>query len=126
MRHRSEPTPEYLARVVAIARWILGPSMNLQVPPNLTDLFELYLEAGVNDWGGVSPLTIDWVNPDRPWPHLHELARRTEAAGFELKPRLPVYPEWLQPRWIDPSLLPSLRRWSDDRGLARLPEGVVT
>lgn len=109
MRRHSEPLPAWFAIVVAIARWFLGPTMNVQVPPNLTEHFELYLDAGINDWGGVSPLTIDWVNPEQPWPHLDELAARTSAAGFHLTPRLPVYPEFISPRWIDPGLLPRVR-----------------
>jgi FO synthase len=109
MRRHSEPLPAWFAIVVALARWFLGPTMNLQVPPNLTEHFELYLDAGINDWGGVSPLTIDWVNPEQPWPHLDELAARTSAAGFQLTPRLPVYPEFVSPRWIDPGLLPRVR-----------------
>lgn len=118
MRQAAEPTPQYLARVVALARWALGPQMNLQVPPNLTDRFEAYLEAGVNDWGGVSPLTPDWVNPEAPWPHLDELRARTVAAGFALVPRLPVYPEFLRPEWADPALFARLRSSADDRGYA--------
>ena len=114
-----ESTPEYLARVVAVARWVLGPGMNLQVPPNLTDRFEVYLDAGVNDWGGVSPLTPDWVNPEAPWPHLDELRARTEGAGFRLVPRLPVYPEYLTEEWIDSGLFPRLRAAADDAGYAR-------
>ncbi|MBT8211531.1 MAG: 7,8-didemethyl-8-hydroxy-5-deazariboflavin synthase CofG, partial [Acidimicrobiia bacterium] len=69
-RRDAEPTVDYMERIVAAARWILGPEMNLQVPPNLTGDFGRHLDAGVNDWGGVSPLTIDWVNPEAPWPHL--------------------------------------------------------
>ena len=81
---------------VAAARLILGPGMNLQVPPNLNSRnYQVYLDAGINDWGGVSPLTIDYVNPEAPWPALQELRRRTERSGFDLKPRLPVYPEYL-------------------------------
>jgi FO synthase len=122
MRRHAEPVPAWFARVVAVARWLLGPEMNLQVPPNLTERFETYLEAGINDWGGVSPLTIDWVNPEAPWPHLDELRRRTEAAGFELMPRLPVYPEYLDERWIDPGLLAKARSAVDERGYARAPQ----
>ena len=80
---------------VAVARLILGPDANLQVPPNLSaNDYHIYLEAGINDWGGVSPLTPDFVNPEAPWPALTDLKNKTEAAGFELKPRLPVYPEY--------------------------------
>jgi 7,8-didemethyl-8-hydroxy-5-deazariboflavin synthase CofG subunit len=117
-RRDAEPTVQYVARVVAAARWILGPEVNLQVPPNLTDRFEVYLDAGVNDWGGVSPLTIDWVNPEAPWPHLDELEARTRAAGFSLVPRLPVYPEFLGPEWIDPGLRDRVAGAADDDGYA--------
>ena len=80
----------------ALARLLLGPDMNVQAPPNLApNLLELLLRAGVNDWGGVSPLTIDFINPEAPWPALRELRRRTEAAGQRLVERLPVYPEHL-------------------------------
>ena len=81
---------------VAAARLILGRDMNLQVPPNLNGQdYQIYLDAGINDWGGVSPLTIDYVNPEAPWPALQELRQRSAASGFDLKPRLPVYPEFL-------------------------------
>lgn len=92
--------------------------MNIQVPPNLTDRFEVYLDAGVNDWGGVSPVTIDWVNPEQPWPDLDELESRTEAAGFHLRARLPVYPEFIDAQWIDPALLVRVRSATDASGFA--------
>ena len=122
MRRSAEPTAQYLARVVAVARWILGPEMNVQVPPNLSERYEVYLDAGINDWGGVSPLTIDWVNPEQPWPHLEELRNRTAAAGFELKPRLPVYPEFISEEWIDPTLLSAVREAADGDGYALSPQ----
>ncbi len=122
MRRHAEPPADYFARVVAAARWILGPEMNLQVPPNLTERFEVYLDAGINDWGGVSPLTIDWVNPEAPWPHLEELRARTEAAGFRLRPRLPVYPEFIDATWIDPGLLPKVTAAVDAEGYALAPQ----
>ena len=126
MRHSPEPIPSWFARVVALARWILGPTMNLQVPPKLTDHYELYLDAGINDWGGVSPLTIDWVNPEAPWPHLDGLRQRTEARGFTLRPRLPVYPEYITEEWIDPSMIERVRGASDEEGYAlfRQPEAA--
>jgi FO synthase len=120
MRHSPEPVPRWFARVVALARWILGPEANVQVPPNLTERYEIYLEAGINDWGGVSPLTIDWVNPEAPWPHLDDLAARTASAGFELRPRLPVYPEYLNEEWIDPGMIGDVRAASDHDGLAAI------
>ncbi len=98
---------EYAA-AVAVARLVLGPRMRVQVPPNLSDPaeFELLLRAGADDWGGVSPLTADHVNPERPWPHLSELAQRTADLGFELRERLTAHPEFVldADAWIDPAL----------------------
>jgi len=122
MRRSAEPVPRWFARVVALARWIMGAEANIQVPPNLTDRFEMYLEAGINDWGGVSPLTIDWVNPEAPWPHLDELRSRTADAGFDLRPRLPVYPGYIDEDWIDAGLYPHVLAASDSEGLARTTE----
>ncbi len=122
MRNAPAPSVEYFARVVAVARWIFGPEMNLQVPPNLTADFGVYLEAGINDWGGVSPLTIDWVNPEAPWPHLDQLESATQARGFELKQRLPVYPEFITEEWIDPGLIEQVRSAADADGYAATTE----
>lgn len=120
MRRSAEPVPRWFARVVALARWIMGAEASIQVPPNLTESYEIYLEAGINDWGGVSPLTIDWVNPEAPWPHLEELGSRTQAAGFDLRPRLPVYPGYINDEWIDPGLLVDVQAAADDTGLAAI------
>ena len=122
MRNDPAPSVEYFARVVAVARWIFGPEMNLQVPPNLTADFGIYLDAGINDWGGVSPLTIDWVNPEAPWPHLDQLESATQARGFELKQRLPVYPEFITEEWIDPGLIEQVRSAADADGYAATTE----
>ncbi len=122
MRNSPEPEIPYFIRVVAVARWILGAEANIQVPPNLTDDFEVYLAAGINDWGGVSPLTIDWVNPEAPWPHLEKLEQLTNDHGFELRPRLPVYPEYLDDEWIDLELLPAALSAATDDGYAAIPE----
>ncbi|MGH9492364.1 MAG: 7,8-didemethyl-8-hydroxy-5-deazariboflavin synthase CofG [Terriglobales bacterium] len=94
MQAHPEPTRGEMLRMVAVARLVLG-EMNLQAPPNLSDGYEELIEAGINDWGGVSPLTPDYINPEAPWPRLVELERRTRAAGQTLKPRLTVYPEFL-------------------------------
>jgi len=96
-----------LAATVAVARLILGPKARLQAPPNLVDdEHELLLRAGIDDWGGVSPVTPDHVNPERPWPVIEELARRSAAAGFTLRERLTVYPEYVRrgEGWIDSRL----------------------
>ncbi len=98
MRDWPEPTLEEMLRTVAVARLILGPSMNLQAPPNLTHGYGRLLDAGINDWGGVSPLTRDFINPEAPWPHLTTLREVTEARGFLLRQRLPVYPEYILDR----------------------------
>ncbi|HEY7592325.1 MAG TPA: bifunctional FO biosynthesis protein CofGH [Actinophytocola sp.] len=94
-----------LAATVAVARLVLGPKMRIQAPPNLIGgEYSLLVRAGVDDWGGVSPLTIDHVNPERPWPGLDELTEHTSAAGFRLAERLPIYPEYVRrgEPWLDP------------------------
>jgi FO synthase len=97
MAAHPELDAEELLWTVAVARLVLGPEANLQVPPNLNSPeYPLFLLAGINDWGGISPLTIDYVNPEAPWPGLAELRRQTEALGFTLRPRLPVYPEFIR------------------------------
>ena len=104
---------------VAVARILLGPDLNLQVPPNLSaDNYENYLAAGINDWGGVSPLTIDFVNPEAPWPALADLQRRTAEQGFVLKPRLPVYPEYFvgTHAWLSDSLQGKAIALTDEEG----------
>src|ERR1700674_4935527 len=94
MAHWPEPDRGEMLRTVAVARLLL-PTMNIQAPPNLSDPhYADLLDGGINDWGGVSPLTPDFINPEKPWPHLEELRQRTEAKGFELRQRLPVYPEF--------------------------------
>lgn len=99
MRLQEEPTTDDLLWTVAVARIILGPKANIQVPPNLSsENYPIFLLAGINDWGGVSPLTIDFVNPEAPWPQLPDLLRNTTKLGFNLKPRLPLYPEYITER----------------------------
>jgi len=96
MAHWPEPDREEMLRTVAVAR-LLMPKMNIQAPPNLSDPhYADLLDAGINDWGGVSPLTPDFINPEKPWPHLEELRQHTEARGFELRQRLPIYPEFVK------------------------------
>lgn len=107
---------------VAAARLILGSEANVQVPPNLSaDNYRIYLEAGINDWGGVSPLTIDFVNPEAPWPALTQLKAQTEAAGFRLMPRLPVYPEYFIDTgdYLTEELRAKARAMADDDGYVR-------
>jgi FO synthase len=139
MRGTPDAEPEEYLAAVAVARLVMGPRMRIQVPPNLSASSELgrLLAAGVDDWGGVSPLTPDHVNPERPWPHLDDLAAWSADAGFELVERLTVHPEyavagepWLDPRvtghvqalmigdgdragLADPSSLPVGRPWQE-------------
>jgi FO synthase len=95
MRNWPEPTEDDMLRTIAVARLIM-PSVNLQAPPNLSaPYYQDLLDAGINDWGGISPLTPDFINPEKPWPHLEQLQLRTEAKGFTLRQRLPVYPEFV-------------------------------
>ncbi|MCC3772760.1 bifunctional FO biosynthesis protein CofGH, partial [Streptomyces sp. UNOC14_S4] len=123
MRRMPDATLDDLVATVAVARHIMGPSGCLQAPPNLVDdEYARLIGAGIDDWGGVSPVTPDHVNPERPWPRIEELAARSAAAGFELKERLAVYPEFVQrgEPWLDPRLLPHVRALADpETGLAR-------
>ena len=114
------PEEDYLA-ALAVSRLLLGPGMRLQAPPNLSspEALASLLAAGVDDWGGVSPLTPDHVNPERPWPHLEQLAELTAAAGFTLRQRLTAHPEYLargEP-WVDPRLVPHIRALADPQSL---------
>ncbi|SCL19570.1 FO synthase subunit 1 /FO synthase subunit 2 [Micromonospora rhizosphaerae] len=111
-----------LAATVAVARVLLGPRARIQAPPNLIEgEYDLLLRAGIDDWGGVSPVTPDHVNPERPWPQLDELARHTAKAGFTLRERLTIYPEYVRAGdpWLDPRLLPHVTALADpETGLA--------
>jgi FO synthase len=120
MRDWPEPSRGDMLRTLAVAR-LLMPEMNIQAPPNLTSPdFENLMDAGLNDWGGVSPLTPDFINPEAPWPHLAELQRRTEAKGARLRQRLPVYPEFVaQAAQHSPLLAQSLQSAADPEGYAR-------
>jgi len=120
MADAAEPELDELLWTIAVARIVLGPHAHLQAPPNLSyDDFPRLLDAGIDDWGGVSPVTIDHVNPEAPWPELERLRNATESRGLELAPRLPVYPEWISGEWIDQVVMPSVLRASDSLGLAR-------
>jgi FO synthase len=128
MRGMPDAELDDLVATVAVARHIMGPSACLQAPPNLVDSeYERLIGAGIDDWGGVSPLTIDHVNPERPWPQIEELTERSRAAGFELRERLCVYPEFVRrgEPWLDPRLRPHVSALADpETGLA-LPDATV-
>jgi FO synthase len=119
-----------LAATVAVARLLLGPRMRIQAPPNLIGHeFGLLLRAGIDDWGGVSPLTPDHVNPERPWPQIDELAARSQEHGFRLVERLTVYPDYVlrgEP-WLDPRVVPHVDALAGPGGLAQetaKPQGI--
>jgi FO synthase len=118
-----------LAATIAVTRLVLGPAARIQAPPNLIgDEYQLILSAGIDDWGGVSPLTPDHVNPERPWPQIDDLAARTAAGGFELAERLTIYPGYIREPWLDPRLARHVTALADPAtGLARVsvqPSGL--
>jgi 7,8-didemethyl-8-hydroxy-5-deazariboflavin synthase CofG subunit len=115
MADAPEPNAGDMARAIATARLVLGPQMNVQAPPNLSPHeIELFLQAGINDWGGISPLSKDYVNPEAPWPHLEALATRCARAGFHLKQRLAIYPEFINAEWVAPTMMPAITRLLDE------------
>jgi FO synthase len=121
---RDHPNASYhdMLKTIAIARLIFGGDMNLQAPPNLTpEKYELYLNAGINDWGGVSPLTPDFINPEAPWPALQTLKQKSADAGFALKARLPIYPEFIAcaDKFLPAPLLGYVERLTDADGLVK-------
>jgi FO synthase len=121
MRGVPDAELEDLAATIAVTRLVLGPAMRIQAPPNLIgEEYALILAAGIDDWGGVSPLTPDHVNPERPWPQIDELAERTAAAGLTLHERLTIYPGYLREPWLDPRLTAHVAALADPAtGLAR-------
>ncbi len=129
MRLHRDATREEMLKTIALARLILGGAMNIQAPPNLTpEGYEFYLDAGINDWGGVSPLTPDFINPEAPWPALKILQAKSAEAGFVLKARLPVYPEYIRQgeKFFSPLVLSCVERLSGADYLARndIPLGL--
>ncbi|HEV2344582.1 MAG TPA: bifunctional FO biosynthesis protein CofGH [Actinocrinis sp.] len=116
MRRAADADLGELAATIAVARLILGPAARIQAPPNLVgEQYAQMINAGIDDWGGVSPLTPDHVNPERPWPHIEELAARTADLGFTLRERLTIYPEYIRrgEPWLDPRLVPHVRALVD-------------
>jgi FO synthase len=129
MRDVPDAELDDLAATIAVTRLVLGAQARIQAPPNLVgDQHDLILRAGIDDWGGVSPLTPDHVNPERPWPAIDELAARTAAAGFTLRERLTIYPPYIREPWLDPRLVAHVAALADPAtGLAReaaVPHGL--
>jgi len=121
MRDAPEPSLDDLLRTLAVARLVLGPDVNIQAPPNLSPrVYPRLLAAGLNDWGGISPLTLDHINPEKPWPLIPELRRATESQGFVLRERLAIYPEFAtRPEFLDERLRPRVGDLIDERGLVK-------
>jgi 7,8-didemethyl-8-hydroxy-5-deazariboflavin synthase CofG subunit len=121
MRDAAEPTLDDLLRTVAVARLVLGPDVNIQAPPNLTPgVYPKLLAAGLNDWGGVSPLTPDHINPEKPWPGLRALRTATEQQGFDFRERLAIYPEYAtRAEFLDERLRSRVEALIDSDGLVR-------
>ncbi|MDQ3916501.1 MAG: 7,8-didemethyl-8-hydroxy-5-deazariboflavin synthase CofG, partial [Actinomycetota bacterium] len=125
-----EPSLDDMLLAVALARLLLPDEVAVQAPPNLTERYGAYLDAGINDWGGVSPVTPDHVNPEKPWPHLEELEQTTAARGFRLTERLAVYPRHCaEPaalaEWVDPALAPRVLDATDASGYRRTTAWVA-
>ena len=114
-----EPALDDLLWTIAVARLLLPVEISVQAPPNLSEDFGALLDAGIDDWGGISPVTIDHVNPEAPWPEVEALRAACASRGLELAPRLTVYPRFIDWGWIDANVLPHVLRASDSLGLAR-------
>lgn len=121
MAAASEPTMEDMLRTLAIARLILDGDMNLQAPPNLSyEDFPRLLDAGINDWGGISTVTRDWINPEAAWPQINLLARETESRGLDLRERLSIYPEYVtRGEFVHADMLPHVTQFAGPDGYAR-------
>ena len=125
MAQAPEPDLNELLWTIAVARCIFGAQMSIQAPPNLSPgVLPQLIAAGINDWGGVSPVTPDYVNPEAPWPHLDNLARETASAGKCLQERLTIYPQYVldKERWLDPALHTQVLQKIDAEGFARLDD----
>ncbi len=122
MANHPEPSLEDMLRTLAVARLMLAPEISLQAPPNLSARHAEYLKAGMNDWGGISPVTVDFINPDHAWPQIGELAQATARAGLALQERLTIYPDFLKQsdRFLDPALTARLSEMARADGLARV------
>ncbi len=127
MQHEAPCDGDEFLWSIAAARLLLPPEIHLQAPPNLSDDFGVLLDAGIDDWGGVSPVTLDHVNPERPWPALDRLREVTEERGFALAPRLTIYPEFVREpeRWLQPALRFPVMDRSDAECLARDDPGAM-
>ena len=116
MRNNAEIINDLFLRIIATTRLLLPSQISLQVPPNLLPDVEMYLTSGINDLGGISPKTIDWVNPDHLWPDLNNLKKITSSSGQSLKKRLPVYPSFINNEWLSPAVFEKISNVIDNDG----------
>ncbi len=128
MAHHIEPTMDDMLRTIAVARLILGPEMNIQAPPNLSySDFPRLLDAGINDWGGISPVTKDHINPEAAWPQIAKLESETAARGLVLRERLALYPEYLDREgFVSAGVRPHVERLRDAPELAQSPRTLAS
>jgi 7,8-didemethyl-8-hydroxy-5-deazariboflavin synthase CofG subunit len=113
-----EPDLEDMLRTLAVARLMLDPSISIQAPPNLQQRYKDYIGSGINDWGGISPLTKDFINPERAWPQIEQLAKATQDCGYQLQERLAVYPNYLKKQYLSPQISKRLKGMARADGLA--------
>lgn len=118
MADHPEPDLEDMLRTLAVARLMLDPSISIQAPPNLQQRYKDYIGSGINDWGGISPLTKDFINPERAWPQIEQLAKATQDCGYQLQERLAVYPEYLKQQYLSPQISKRLEGMARADGLA--------
>ena len=126
MEKHPPPTEDELLRTIALARLMFRGEVSVQAPPNLVRDKGKILQAGINDWGGVSPLTIDYVNPEKPWPSIKELEKVTLNHSLSLRERLPVYPQYVNYEWLDKRVYNLAKMLKDDEGFARLYDERVS
>ncbi len=120
MRDHPEPSLDDMLRTLAMARIVLDPDISLQAPPNLSARHIEYLKAGINDWGGISPVTIDFINPEADWPEIRTLSQSCATEGFDLRERLTIYPKHLTPAFMDPSIAARITAMAGTDGYARV------
>tara|TARA_Y100001970_G_C13585454_1_gene532940 strand:- start:109 stop:567 length:459 start_codon:yes stop_codon:yes gene_type:complete len=120
MQSSPEPTLNEMLRTIAISRLILDPNISIQAPPNLSNDFLKYLDAGINDWGGISPVTIDHINPEREWPQIDKLNKLMKDKGYKLKERLTIYPKFqkINKNFMADNMVKRILNIADKEGLA--------
>ena len=126
METHPPPTEDELLRTITLARLIFRGEVSVQAPPNLVQDKRKILQAGINDWGGVSPLTIDYVNPEKPWPSIKELEKVTIKHGLSLRERLPVYPQYVNCEWLDERVYNLAKMLKNGEGFARVYDEKIS